>query len=139
VLEQSRIGDPATASYGRTRSYRKDYLDATYVRFADESIRLWSEFERDTGAEVLVRCGCMNIAAASVTPDMDSTYALRSLAEHKADIFEQVDITGIEREGRLLRVSTNRGHFRTGALVITAGHGSNRVLSQLPGAPWKYR
>src|SRR5690349_12756890 len=75
VLERGRIGDPATASYGRTRSYRRDYLEAMYTRFADEAIRLWTEFETQTGAEVLVRCGCMNIAKSSVTPDLDSTYA----------------------------------------------------------------
>jgi glycine/D-amino acid oxidase-like deaminating enzyme len=75
VLERGRVGDPATASYGRTRSYRRDYLDAGYARLADEAVRLWGEFEASTGSEVLVRCGCMNIAKSAVTPDLDSTYA----------------------------------------------------------------
>ena len=70
VLERGRIGDPMTASFGRTRSYRRDYLDATYARFADEAIRLWGEFEGRTGTEVLVRCGCLNIAQAAVNPDL---------------------------------------------------------------------
>lgn len=78
VLERGRLGDPATASYGRTRSYRRDYLDATYARLADEAVRLWDEFEADTGSQVLVRCGCMNIAKAAVTPDLDNTYATLS-------------------------------------------------------------
>jgi glycine/D-amino acid oxidase-like deaminating enzyme len=78
VLERGRLGDPATASYGRTRSYRRDYLDAGYVRLADEAIRLWAEFEAATGVDVLVRCGCMNIAKSAVTPDLDSTYATLS-------------------------------------------------------------
>jgi glycine/D-amino acid oxidase-like deaminating enzyme len=75
VLERGRIGDPMTASYGRTRSFRNDYLDATYARLAHEAFHLWGDFERDTGAPVLVRCGCMNIGKRSVTPDLDSTYA----------------------------------------------------------------
>jgi glycine/D-amino acid oxidase-like deaminating enzyme len=74
VLEKGRIGDPATASFGRTRSYRRDYLDAGYTRLADEAITLWTEFEGRTGTEVLVRCGCMNIAKTSVTPDLGGTY-----------------------------------------------------------------
>ena len=45
VLERGRIGDPATASYGRTRSFRNDYLDTTYARLAHEAFRLWGEFE----------------------------------------------------------------------------------------------
>ena len=75
VLERGRIGDPLTASYGRTRSFRNDYLDATYTRLAHEAFRLWGEFEARTGVAALVRCGCMNIAKRAVTPDLDATYA----------------------------------------------------------------
>lgn len=78
VVEVGEIGDPATASFGRTRSYRRDYLEAGYTRFADEAIRLWTEFETATGADVLVRCGCMNIASTAITPDLDHTYATLS-------------------------------------------------------------
>src|SRR6187200_2253946 len=74
VLERGRIGDPMTASYSRTRSFRNDYLDATYARFAQEAFRLWGDFERQTGSPVLVRCGCMNVAKRAVTPDLDHTY-----------------------------------------------------------------
>ena len=80
VLERGRVGDPATASYGRTRSYRRDYLDPAYARLADEAIRLWERFEAATGAKVLVRCGCVNVASAAVTPDLDATYARLSSA-----------------------------------------------------------
>lgn len=75
VLESGRVGDPATASFGRTRSYRSDYLDPTYVGFAREALALWDRFEADVHRPVLVRCGCMNIAKRSVTPDLDGTYA----------------------------------------------------------------
>jgi glycine/D-amino acid oxidase-like deaminating enzyme len=75
VLERGRIGDPMTASYSRTRSFRNDYLDAGYARLAHEAFRLWSEFERETGSSVLVRCGCLNIGKRSVTPDLAGTYA----------------------------------------------------------------
>jgi glycine/D-amino acid oxidase-like deaminating enzyme len=74
VLERGRIGDPMTASYSRTRSFRNDYLDAGYARLAHEAFRLWGEFERETGSDVLVRCGCLNIGKRSVTPDLDRTY-----------------------------------------------------------------
>ena len=81
VLERGRVGDPATASFGRTRSFRNDYLDAAYARLARESFRLWGEFEQATETEVLVRCGCLNLAKASVTPDLDATYAERTHAK----------------------------------------------------------
>jgi glycine/D-amino acid oxidase-like deaminating enzyme len=180
VLEQGRIGDPATASYGRTRSFRSDYLDPHYARLAHEAFRLWEDFERRTGTEALVRCGCMNIAKRSVTPDLDSTYAQQSadvlarvgmraealdgqalrhrfpyldadLGRLEADAgvvdvgaatsalaarvrtIEGVDTREITRAGQLYRVVTDAGEFVTRSLVITAGHGTNAVLSLLPG------
>src|SRR5512132_4237376 len=75
VVERGLIGDPATASFGRTRSFRNDYLDATYARLAHEAFHLWGEFERQTGTDVLVRCGCLNIAKSSITPNLADTYA----------------------------------------------------------------
>ena len=75
VLERGRIGDPMTASYGRTRSFRNDYLDTTYARLAHEAFRLWGDFELQTATRALVRCGCLNIAKRSVTPDLADTYA----------------------------------------------------------------
>ncbi|HLH99578.1 MAG TPA: FAD-dependent oxidoreductase [Acidimicrobiales bacterium] len=75
LVERSWIGNPATASFGRTRSYRRDYLDPAYVRLADEAIRLWEAFEADTSCRALVRCGCLNIASADVTPDLERSYA----------------------------------------------------------------
>src|SRR6266496_3085376 len=38
VVERGRIGDPTTASYGRTRSFRNDYLDATYAQMSHETL-----------------------------------------------------------------------------------------------------
>jgi glycine/D-amino acid oxidase-like deaminating enzyme len=185
VLEKGRIGDPTTASYGRTRSFRNDYLDATYARLAHEAFRLWGEFEARTATEVLVRCGCMNIAKRSVTPDLASTYAemshevlvrlgmrtasldrqallgrfpfldadlgridldggvvdlpavtrtlVRVLAERHVRVLEGVAPSAIERDGAAIRVASDAGEFVAGSVVVTAGHGTNDVLSMLPG------
>ncbi len=185
VVERGRIGDPTTASYGRTRTFRRDYLDPTYARLADEAIALWTDFERASGRDVLVRCGCMNIAAESVTPELAGSYAqlstdtlrqlgistevldaqqigarfpylqadlafldtsagvvdvssataalLQTLDERKIAIHEQVDTSAITREGELLRARTDAGDFLARAVVITAGHGTNRLLSLVSG------
>jgi glycine/D-amino acid oxidase-like deaminating enzyme len=184
VLERGRIGDPTTASYGRTRSFRNDYLDATYARLAHEAFRLWGDFEAQTDTRVLIRCGCLNVAKSSVTPNLADTYAQRSyemltrlgmrtesldsgslrarfpyldadmgrldldagvvdlpavtraltrvLGERDVRTIEGVATTSIARDGALLRVSTDAGEFVTRSLVVTAGHGTNDVLSQLP-------
>jgi glycine/D-amino acid oxidase-like deaminating enzyme len=185
VLERGRIGDPTTASYGRTRSFRNDYLDATYARLAHEAFRLWGEFEASTATEVLVRCGCMNIAKRSVTPNLAGTYAemshatlerlglrtasldrqallgrfpfldadlgridldggvvdlpavtrtlKRVLDERRVRVLEGVETSAIVREDAAIRVVCDAGELVGRSLVVTAGHGTNDVLSLLPG------
>jgi glycine/D-amino acid oxidase-like deaminating enzyme len=93
VLDRSRVGDPATASFGLTRSFRNDYRDPEYARLAFEALRLWRELQQDFAQRLLVECGCLNLVKASVTPDLDtdSTYAVQSYA-----ILEQL---GLRRQG----------------------------------------
>ncbi len=116
VLERGRIGDPMTASYGRTRSYRSDYLDPGYARLAREALRLWDEFERQTGAEALVRCGCMNIAKRSVTPDIASTYGHRS---HR--VLEDLGVPAQSLEGKALRARFPHLEADVGYLDLEGG------------------
>jgi glycine/D-amino acid oxidase-like deaminating enzyme len=185
VVERGRVGDPTTASFGRTRSFRNDYLDATYARLAHEAFRLWGEFELRTATRALVRCGCLNVAKASVTPRLADTYAhlshetlvalglptrsfdaaavrerfpyldvdlgrldvdagvvdlpavtdalLTALAQRGVEVVERAATAGVERDGTRLRVETDAGVVTARSLVVTAGHGTNDVLSLLPG------
>jgi glycine/D-amino acid oxidase-like deaminating enzyme len=80
VLERSRVGDPATASFGLTRSVRNDYRDPHYARLAFEARRLWLEFQKESHKRLLIDCGCLNLAKRSVTPDLGTTYGAQSFA-----------------------------------------------------------
>jgi glycine/D-amino acid oxidase-like deaminating enzyme len=80
VLDKSRVGDPGTASFGLTRSVRNDYLDPQYSRLAFEARQLWLDLQERGGQRLLVDCGCLNLAKASVTPDIPASYAARSFA-----------------------------------------------------------
>jgi sarcosine oxidase len=118
VLERGRIGDPMTASYGRTRSFRNDYLDDTYARFAHEAFRLWGDFERDTGAPVLVRCGCMNIGKRSVTPDLDNTYAQLSFEVLERLRMKTESLDGEELRKRFPYLDADMAHLDVEAGVV---------------------
>jgi glycine/D-amino acid oxidase-like deaminating enzyme len=87
ILEKSRVGDPATASFSLTRSTRNDYLDPEYARLAYEARRLWLELQAAHGQPLLVDCGCLNLAKRTVTPDLAGTYAFRSYA-----VLEQLEL-----------------------------------------------
>lgn len=118
IFERGRVGDPATASYGRTRSYRNDYLDPTYVRLAREAIRLWDAFEAREHVRVLVRCGCLNIANSRVTPDLDATYARRShrVLEDLGMPSEALDAEAIR--SRFPDLDADVGQLDTGAGIV---------------------
>ena len=131
VLERGRIGDPATASFGRTRSYRRDYLDPLYARLADEAIRLWDAFERDTASRALVRCGCLNIASAGVTPDLADTYTQRS-ADTLAELGmppEELDAAGLT--GRYPYLRADLGHLDQVAGLVDLGAVTAALLGAL--------
>jgi glycine/D-amino acid oxidase-like deaminating enzyme len=116
VLDRSRVGDPATASFGLTRSVRNDYPDPEYARLAFEARRLWREFERDCGQRLLIDCGCLNLVKASVTPDLDSTYAVESYA-----ILEQLQLPREAFSGAQLRDRFPQFDADGGWLDVDAG------------------
>ena len=78
VVDPWRIGDRRAASFSLTRSIRNDYLDPFYARLAYEARKLWLEFQAESSEPFLIECGCLNIARASVTPDLSGTYAEQS-------------------------------------------------------------
>src|SRR5438034_6715179 len=80
ILEKATIGaeNTAAASFSLTRSIRNDYLDPLYARLAYEARKLWLEFQAESAEPFLIECGCLNIARASVTPDLSGTYAEQS-------------------------------------------------------------
>lgn len=109
VLERSWVGDPATASFGLTRSARNDYRDPGYARLAFEARRLWLEFQEHCGEPLLVDCGCLNLAKGNVTPDLNSTYAAQSFA-----VLEQLQLrrevfSSAELQERFPQFAADRG------------------------------
>ena len=118
VLERGRVGDPMTASYGNTRTFRNDYLEAGYARLAHEAFRLWGEFEAQTATEVLVRCGCLNIAKRSVTPDLATTYAELSHAVLKDVGLETESLDGDALRGRFPYLDADMARLDVDAGVV---------------------
>jgi glycine/D-amino acid oxidase-like deaminating enzyme len=54
------------------------------------------------------------------------------LRERGVRTLEGVETTSIERDGASIRVVTDAGELVTRSLVVTAGHGTNDLLSKLP-------
>jgi glycine/D-amino acid oxidase-like deaminating enzyme len=125
VLDRSRVGDPATASFGLTRSVRNDYRDPQYARLASEARRLWREFERETGRRLLVDCGCLNLAKGTVTPDLASSYAAESYA-----VLEQLQLRREVFTGAALRKRFPQFDADGGWLDVDAGFADLAAVTQ---------
>ena len=61
LLERFRIGHTRGSSHGRSRIFRLSYDHPAYVRMAMESLPLWRDLERETGREVLVITGGLDV------------------------------------------------------------------------------
>ncbi len=125
VLARSRVGDPATASFGLTRSVRNDYPDPEYARLAFEARRLWREFERDCGRRLLVDCGCLNLVKGTVTPDLASSCAVESYA-----VLEQLQLRREAFSGAQLRDRFPQFNADGGWLDVDAGFADLTAVTQ---------
>src|SRR5207253_6009392 len=80
LIEKATIGreNTSAASFSYTRSIRNDYLDPAYARLAYQARMLWLDLQRLSTDPFIIECGCLNLATASVTPNLLETYAARS-------------------------------------------------------------
>jgi glycine/D-amino acid oxidase-like deaminating enzyme len=147
VVDPWRIGDRRAASFSLTRSIRNDYLDPLYARLAFEARKLWLEFQAESTEPFLIECGCLNIARASVTPDLSGTYAeqsyrvlqdlgLRTSAFDRSDLrarFPQfdADIGRLDVEAGCLYVppitATLLARLKTARVIIEEGARVERI------------
>ncbi|MDQ6712704.1 MAG: FAD-dependent oxidoreductase, partial [Candidatus Dormibacteraeota bacterium] len=116
VLDEWRLGDPRAASFSLTRSIRNDYLDPAYARLAHAARQLWLDFQRETGESFLIECGCLNLAKASVTPDLSGTYAEQS---HRVLEGLHLQTQAFDRDG--LRARFPQFDVDLGRLDVEAG------------------
>lgn len=192
ILEKATIGvkNKNAASFSYTRSIRNDYLDPFYARLAYQARTLWLELQRHASELLIIECGCLNLAKASVTPDLMETYAEQSyrvltqlhcktealtaetlrqrfpqftadmgrldieagflyvpavtrtllalLKERGVQIVEDIEVTHIQQQDGIVHISTVLDDYRTGQLIVTAGWGTNDILTRIDGCTTQF-
>jgi sarcosine oxidase len=83
VLEQFRIGHPHGSSHGATRIFRLAYVEAEWVRLAQEAFGLWRELEAESGEQLLDLTGLVDLPvdAARLTATLDACGAAYELLD----------------------------------------------------------
>ncbi|HWM78123.1 MAG TPA: FAD-dependent oxidoreductase, partial [Methylomirabilota bacterium] len=62
VVDRRVVPNPIAASYGPSRKIRSTYLDAHYARLALEAMAGWRRIEAETGRELYVAVGNLNVS-----------------------------------------------------------------------------
>jgi sarcosine oxidase len=87
VYEQFEQGHTRGSSHGRTRIFRLAYPEETWVRFAQEALEGWRELERESGEELLLLSGLLELYREGVQSSQEAleacgaTYDLLTRAE----------------------------------------------------------
>jgi glycine/D-amino acid oxidase-like deaminating enzyme len=124
-IAKSSVTPDLDATYAHLTTALMNRLDMPVQSFDAAQIERTFPYLRADVADLDPAGGLVNLPAVT-------SALLAALKEAETPIHEGVTTTAISREGDLLRISTDGGDFVTRSLVVTAGHGTNDVLSLLP-------
>src|SRR5262249_30262734 len=62
VVDRGTVPNPIAASFGPSRKIRSTYLDPHYTRLALEAMEGWRRIEAETGTELYVADGNLNVS-----------------------------------------------------------------------------
>jgi glycine/D-amino acid oxidase-like deaminating enzyme len=83
VIDRRGVPNPIAASYGPSRKIRSTYLDPHYSRLVVAAMAGWRQIEAETGAELYVADGSLNVEEGEASGHLDTleTNARRSGAK----------------------------------------------------------
>ena len=62
LVDRGTVPNPIAASFGPSRKIRSTYLDPHYTRLALEAMEGWRRIEAETGAELYIADGNLNVS-----------------------------------------------------------------------------
>src|SRR6185437_4715296 len=81
VYEQFDLGHVRGSSHGRTRIFRLAYPEEQWVRFAQEALAGWRELEEESGEELLVLDGLLELYREGVQSSREALEACDAACE----------------------------------------------------------
>jgi sarcosine oxidase len=142
-LEQFDIGHPYGASEDVSRIIRRSYHRGDYIRLTARAYDAWAEVERESGAQVVVRTGGLDVGPAHPGQGSEvdiEVYAAAMTAEGIP--FERLDADEIMRRWPAWRLDGDHvGLFQadTGIADPSRGNEAHRRLAREHGAELRAR
>jgi len=103
VVDGHDVPNPTAASYGPSRKIRSTYLDPRYTRLALEAMAAWRRIEAETGAELYVAAGNLNVSDGEAGAHLET---LEANARRGGAKVRRLDADDLRREFPQFR----RGH-----------------------------
>src|SRR5574342_954293 len=75
VVDRAIVPNPISASYGPSRKIRSTYLDPHYTRLALEAMAGWRRIEAETGRELFVAAGNLNVSEGEADAHLETLEA----------------------------------------------------------------
>jgi N-methyl-L-tryptophan oxidase len=75
VVDRGAVPNPVAASYGPSRKIRSTYLDPHYSRLAVEAMAAWRQLEAESGRELYVADGNLNVSDGQADTHLETLEA----------------------------------------------------------------
>jgi len=133
-FERFELGHARGASEDHSRIIRRSYHTPGYVRLADPAYRAWEEVQRESGSELLVRTGGLDLwPAGAAIPAEDYMGSMRAAGV----AFEELDAGGVMRRWPQWRLDEGtRAVFQEDGGLVAASKANqvHRDLAAVHGA-----
>jgi glycine/D-amino acid oxidase-like deaminating enzyme len=103
VVDRRSVPNPIAASYGPSRKIRSTYLDSHYTRLALEAMAGWRRLEAETGQELYVAIGNLNVSDGGTDAHLED---LERNARRGGAKVRWLDAADLKREFPQLRRGT---------------------------------
>src|SRR5262245_2435307 len=92
LVERRAVPNPIAASYGPSRKIRSTYQDGHYTRLALEAMAAWRRIEAETGRELYVAIGNLNISDGESDAHLETLAAIAGDSGAKVRWLEASDL-----------------------------------------------
>src|SRR5215813_12473197 len=122
VIDRRAVPNPIAASYGPSRKIRSTYLDPHYTRLALEAMAEWRRLEAETGKDLYVAAGNLNVSDGAADAYLET---LEANARRGGAKVRWLDADALHREfpqfrrGRRALLEEEAGFLRATDCMIT--------------------
>lgn len=136
AIEQFHLGHERGSSQDHSRIIRRSYHDPSYTSLAEPNFALWAELEAESGVQLVVKTGGLDLERIGTTGPKDLTHCALTMRAQGVP-FEELSATELMYRWPQLTLPANvRGLYQADSGLVDAkkSNGVHQALARLHGA-----